>query len=155
MNSTLRILSYTSRVYASVKLVCEARVTRYHDTNKISVSKVSEPLPAQTAEVLKESFTTPSASADLTAYNNDFLKKHSDSASHLQSAYNVRQVLDASSKSTNEADLKKTLDLPNATVEDAVAGLVLLSEWNSDEKVKDDYRAKAASRWTEATIFKK
>lgn len=120
-----------------------------------AISKVSEPLPAQTSEVLKESFTAPSASADLKAYNDDFLKKHSDSASHLQSAYNVRHVLDASSKSSNEADLKKTLDLPNATIEDAVAGLALLSEWSSDEKVKDDYRAKAASRWTDATIFKK
>jgi hypothetical protein len=29
-----------------------------------------------------------------------------------------------------------------------------LDEWRSEKKVKDDYRAKAASRWSEATVFK-
>lgn len=75
--------------------------------------------------------------------------------SHVQSAYNVRYLLDPSSKSENESDLTKTLDLPDVTFEQAEAGLALLSEWKSDEKVKDDYRAKASSRWTEATVFKK
>ena len=75
--------------------------------------------------------------------------------SHLQSTYSVRYLLDPSSKSQNEEDLKKTLDLTDVTIEQAEAGLALLSEWKSDEKVKDDYRAKAASRWSEATVFKK
>jgi hypothetical protein len=29
-----------------------------------------------------------------------------------------------------------------------------LEEWKSEKEVKDDYRAKAASRWGEATVFK-
>lgn len=106
------------------------------------------------SQVIKESFTTPPADADLKAYNNDFLEKHSESAAHLQSAYNVRFLLDNSSKSQNEEDLKKTLDLPSITKEQAEAGLALLDEWKSEAKVKDDYRAKAASRWSEATVFK-
>lgn len=31
----------------------------------------------------------------------------------------------------------------------------MLDEWKSDEKVKDEYKSKASSRWSEATIFKK
>ena len=105
--------------------------------------------------MIKETFTTPAADADLTAYNNDFLKKHSQSAPHLQSGYNTRYILDNSSKSQNEEDLKKTLDLPNVTIEQAVAGLALLDEWKSDAKIQDAYREKAATRWSEATVFRK
>lgn len=73
---------------------------------------------------------------------------------HLQSGYNVRYILDNSSKSQNEQDLLKTLDLPTMTIEEAKAGLTLLSEWKSEQGVKDDYRGKAASRWSAAVVFK-
>jgi hypothetical protein len=63
-------------------------------------------------------------------------------------------MLDNSSKGQNEEDLKKTLDLPTITIEQAQAGLALLDKWESEQKVKDDYRAKAAGRWSEATVFK-
>lgn len=111
-------------------------------------------MSAQASDVIKETFTTPPADADLKAYNDEFLKKHSESALHLQSGYNVRYILDNSSKPQNEQDLLKTLDLPAITVEEAKAGLSLLNEWKSEQGVKDDYRAKAASRWSAATIFK-
>jgi len=39
-------------------------------------------------------------------------------------------------------------------MEEAKAGMALLDEWKSEQKMKDDYRAKAASRWSEATVFK-
>ena len=71
----------------------------------------------------------------------------------MQAAFNVRQLLDSSSKSQNEADLKKTLDFPDTTIQQALAGIGLLEEWKSEQKVKDDYRAKAAGRWSEATVF--
>jgi len=121
---------------------------------KLAVSKPAEPLSSQASEVIKESFTTPPADADLKAYNDDFLKKHSQSASHLQSGYNVRYILDNSSKSQNEQDLQKTLELSSITIEEAQAGLALLTQWKSEQKVKDDYRAKAAGRWSSATVFK-
>jgi hypothetical protein len=105
-------------------------------------------------QVIKESFTTPAIDADLKAYNESFLQKHSQSASHLQAAYNVRYLLDNSSKSQNEEDLKKTLDLPEITIQQALAGFGLLDVWKSEQKVKDDYRAKATSQWGEATVFK-
>jgi hypothetical protein len=50
--------------------------------------------------------------------------------------------------------LKKTLSLSDITVEQAVEGLALLDEWKSEQKVKDEYRAKAAERWGEASVFK-
>ncbi|KAE8851666.1 hypothetical protein PTNB73_00682 [Pyrenophora teres f. teres] len=119
-----------------------------------ALTKPAEPLSSQTEQVIKESFTTPAADADLKAHNDDFLKKHAQSASHLQSGYNVRYILDNASKSQNEQDLQKTLELPNITMEEAKAGMALLDEWESEQKIKDDYRAKAASRWSEATVFK-
>lgn len=105
--------------------------------------------------MIKESFTTPPANTDLKDYNKDFIRAHSQSASHLQSAYNVRYILDNSSRSQNEDDLKNILNLPDMTIEQAIIGLALLDEWKSEQKVKDDYRAEAAERWDEATVFKK
>jgi hypothetical protein len=32
--------------------------------------------------------------------------------------------------------------------------LKLLEQWKSEQKVKDDYRAKAAGKWSEASVFK-
>ncbi|KAF1946076.1 NMDA receptor-regulated protein 1 [Clathrospora elynae] len=119
-----------------------------------AVTKPSEPLSSQASQVIQESFTAPSADADLEAYNNDFLKKHAQSASHLQSGYNVRYILDNSSKAQNEEDLQKTLDLSDITIQEAQAGLALLDQWKSEQKAKDDYRAKAAGRWSQATVFK-
>ncbi|KAF9696101.1 hypothetical protein EKO04_006156 [Ascochyta lentis] len=119
-----------------------------------ALSKASD-LPAEVSQVVKETFTTPAADADLKAYNDDFIQKHSESATHLQAAYTARYFLDNSTKSQNEVDLIKTLDLSNITFEQAEQGLALLGEWKSDEKVKDEYRSKAASQWSEATVFKK
>jgi hypothetical protein len=106
------------------------------------------------SQVIKESFTHPPADANLKTYNVSFLQKHTESASHLQAGYQVRYLLDNGSKAQNEEDLKKTLDLSDITIEQAIAGFGLLHEWNSDQKVKDDYRAKAASKWRQATVFK-
>lgn len=66
----------------------------------------------------------------------------------------MRNLLDSSSKAQNEEDLKKTLDLPEITIQQALAGFGLLDEWKSEQKVKDDYRAKASTRWSEAAVFK-
>lgn len=118
------------------------------------VAKLSEPLSSEVSQVIKEAFTTPAVDADLKAYNDSFLQKHPESASHLQAAYNVRHILDSTSNSQNEQDLIKVLDLSDVTIQQALAGFGLLEEWKSEKQVKDDYRAKAASRWSDATVFK-
>lgn len=104
---------------------------------------------------MKDTFTTPAADANLKAYNDEFIKKHSESASHLQAAYSTRYALDNSMKSQNETGLIETLELSSITPEQGQQGLALLSEWKSDEKVQDEYRSKAASKWSEASVFKK
>ncbi|CBX92836.1 hypothetical protein IAQ61_005806 [Plenodomus lingam] len=119
------------------------------------LSQLSEPLPSQVSQVIKDTFTTLPTDADLKAYNDDYINKHSDSALHLHAGLNTRYILDNSSKPQNEKDLQKTLDLPEITIEQAVAGLSLLAEWKSEQNVQDDYRAKAATRWSAATVFKK
>ena len=106
-------------------------------------------------EVLKSSFTIIPAHADPKSYNDKWLQKHSESPSHLQSAYNVRYILDNSTKSQNEADLKKVLELPSTTPEQAAAGLTYLNEWNSDDKTKEAYREAAAKKWPQAIAFQK
>ena len=63
-------------------------------------------------------------------------------------------MLDKSSKRQNEKDLQKTLNLPSITIEQAKAGLRLLDEWKSEERSRDEYKATASSRWSEATVFK-
>lgn len=93
------------------------------------------------------------ASTDLKKANSEFQQKHSQSPPHLQSAFNVRQFLDPSSKSQNESELKNTLSLPSVTIEQAIAGLALLDEWKSEESTKKDYLQAAAKKWPDATVF--
>lgn len=31
----------------------------------------------------------------------------------------------------------------------------MLGEWKSDEKVRDEYRTKASSKWSESSVFRK
>jgi len=119
-----------------------------------TVAKLSETLASEVSQVIKETFTAPAVDADLKAFNDSFLHKHPESASHLQAAYNVRHILDSTTKSQNEQDLIKVLDLSDVTIQQALAGFGLLEEWKSEKQVKDDYRAKAASRWSDATVFK-
>jgi hypothetical protein len=63
-------------------------------------------------------------------------------------------MLDNSSKAQDEVDLLKTLDLEGITIQEAQTGLKLLEQWKSEQKVKDDYRANAAGKWSEASVFK-
>ncbi|KAH8629262.1 hypothetical protein IG631_16519 [Alternaria alternata] len=71
-----------------------------------------------------------------------------------QAARAERSLPSGSSKSQNEQDLQKTLELSSTTIEEAQSGLALLNQWGSEQKIKDDYRAKAAGRWSDATAFK-
>lgn len=112
-------------------------------------------VPAEVMEALKSGFTLIPADADLKAYNTEWRQKHSQSPAHLQSAYNAQFLLDNGSKAQCEDGLKKLLDSPSMTMEQALKGLEYLDEWKSDETVKDGYREAAGKRWPEATIFQK
>lgn len=118
-----------------------------------AVNDLPEPLPAQTAAVMKEVTSILPASDSLAAFNDAFLTKHKDSISHVQSGLRVRAFLDPATKAQNEKDLIAALALQTATMKDAQGGLSILSEWKSDNAVRDAYVASCQKRWPESSIF--
>jgi hypothetical protein len=124
----------------------------------LPVNNLTEPLPPVVAEATKQTFNSPPADADLAAlkaFNDDFLRKNSQSPAHLQRGYNVRYHLDRSTKSQNETDLQKLLDTKGITLQQAAEGNKLLQEWGSDEKTVNAYREAAAKKWPQAAVFQK
>lgn len=124
----------------------------------MSVNNLNDPLPPAVTEAIKQDFNSPPANADLAAlktFNGDFLKKNPQSPAHLQRGYNARFHLDPNTKSQNETDLQKLLDLEEITLQQAAEGSKLLQEWKSDEKTVDAYRAAAAKKWPQAAMFQK
>ena len=111
--------------------------------------------PAELSETIKSGFTLVPADADLKTYHAEWQQKHSQSPPHLQSAYHTQFVLDNASKGQCEEELKKLLDAPSMTMEQALKGFDYLDEWKSDEAVKDAYRQAAEKRWPQATIFQR
>jgi len=112
-------------------------------------------LDPKVAAVLKANSSIVPASDDFTSFNDNFLSKHSSSASHVQSALRVRHLLNPASKAQNEKDLLKALELPRIKMDQAEAGLKLLREWKSEASVKDRYLEAARSKWPRATVFAK
>ncbi|KAJ6171095.1 N-terminal acetyltransferase A complex subunit n.t1.c1 [Penicillium chermesinum] len=89
-------------------------------------------------------------SQDLTQWNESYLSANKDSASHVQAALTVRQLLDKESKAQCEKDLVASLDALKISFDDAVSGLDLLGEWGSD---KTAFAEKASKKWPEASAF--
>ena len=109
---------------------------------------MSEIITAELATLIANDVT------DLPAHNASFLEKHSSSAPHILAGLRARQHLDPKTVEQNRKDLQETLGLDSAGLDDAVAGLELLKEWNSPSAAKDAYLAQARQRWPEATVFR-
>lgn len=92
-------------------------------------------------------------SQDLKEWNASFLEAHKTSTPHVQAALTARLLLDPESKSQCEQDLLSTLDLEDASISSAVAGLDLLNEWGSNQAAKAAYIEKAHNKWKEASAF--
>ena len=108
------------------------------------------------AQVLKScSSSIIPTSSDLSSWNDSYLSKHKDSASHIQATLRVRQLLDTTSKSKNEVDLFHSLNLPDINIKEAEFGLDLLKEWKSESDVMEKYLAEASKKWPQATVFKR
>jgi hypothetical protein len=112
-------------------------------------------LPPKVSEVLSSVGSFIPSKGDLAVFNSDWQKAHLDSASHLQSAYKIRYLVDPSTKAANEKDVQKLLGLSSITLDEARAGLDCLDEWESEEAAKDAYKAAALEKWPHATVFKK
>src|SRR5256885_10676900 len=55
---------------------------------------------------------------------------------HIQSALRMRRLLSPESSSENEKLLVEALNIPNISMQDALKGLDLLREWNSESDRK-------------------
>lgn len=89
----------------------------------------------------------------LNRWNDDFLDANRTSAPHVQSALSVRLLLNPDSKDQVENDLLSTIDQETTSLEDALAALHLLDEWESAQDAKFAYVGLAHKRWKEASAF--
>ncbi|GAB1216303.1 hypothetical protein ATERTT37_005516 [Aspergillus terreus] len=119
-----------------------------------ALDSLSEPLPPQVAEVVNAEFETLLPKAQkLDEWNESFLSTHKSSVAHTQAGLTCRQILNPESKPQCEKDLIATLDSSEISMETALAGLELLSQWGSDQAAKSAYAQKASSKWPESTVF--
>ncbi|KAI9038059.1 peptide alpha-N-acetyltransferase complex A subunit NAT1 [Aspergillus affinis] len=120
-----------------------------------ALDNLSEPLAPEVAEVVNPEFETLlPKSQNLEEWNNSFLAAHNDSIPHTQAGLTCGQLLKADSKPQYEKDLTATLDSDLISLETALAGLDLLSEWGSNQASKTAYAEKAASKWPNSTLFR-
>ncbi|KAF9887782.1 hypothetical protein FE257_009588 [Aspergillus nanangensis] len=119
-----------------------------------ALDNLSEPLPAQVAEVVNAEFEALLPKAQkLEEWNQTFMSTHKDSAAHTQAGLTCRQILNKESKPQCEKDLVATLDSSDVSMETALAGVELLEQWGSDQAAKSAYAQKASSKWPESTVF--
>lgn len=120
-----------------------------------ALDSLSEPLAPQVAEVVNTEFEALlPKSQNLEEWNNSFLAAHKGSIPHTQAALTCGQLLKSDSKPQYEKDLTATLDSDIISLETALAGLELLSEWGSNQASKTAYAEKAASKWPESSVFR-
>lgn len=116
-----------------------------------ALDSLSEPLPRQTAEVVSAEFDKLlPKSQKVEEFNESFLSANKSSVAHVQAALSGRQLLKPDSKAQCEKDLLATLDSPAITMDEAVSGLDLLSQWGGD---KTAYAEKASKKWPESSLF--
>lgn len=116
-----------------------------------ALDSLSEPLPAQTAEVVNAEFEKLlQKSQNLEEFNESFLSKNKNSVAHVQAALAARQLLKPDSKAQSEKDLLATLDSSDITIEEAVSALDLLDKWASD---KSAFAQKASKKWPKSSVF--
>lgn len=119
-----------------------------------ALDSLQEPLPAKVSEIVSSEFEKLlPKSQSLGDWNESFLSSHKTSVPHVQAALTVRLLLNPDSKSQCEKELLSTLDLEDASIEKAVAGLDLLDEWRSSLAAKQTYIEKAYLKWSEASPF--
>ncbi|GFF23065.1 N-terminal acetyltransferase A complex subunit nat1 [Aspergillus lentulus] len=119
-----------------------------------ALDSLSEPLAPEVAEVVNAEFEKLlPKSQNLEEWNDSFLSAHKESPLHTQAVLKCHHILQRDSKAQCEKDLVATLDLNNASIETALAGLEILYEWGSDQAAKTAYTEKATSKWPESTVF--
>ena len=124
---------------------------------KLALDNLSEPLPKEVQEVIQDLYLGKLDSKRLEQCNEEYLAKHKQSASHVQSVVRFSNALkpDAEeTKSKGAKELQRSLNLPNVTLQEAQAGLELLDEIKAGSDARQAYLEAARTRWPEATAFK-
>lgn len=123
---------------------------------KLALDNVSEALPKEVQEVVQDLYLSKLDSKSLEQRNEEYLEKHKQSVSHVQSVVRFRNALkpDAEeTKSKGVKDLQSSLELPNLSLQQAQAGVELLDEIKAGGNARQAYLEAARVRWPEATVF--
>jgi N-alpha-acetyltransferase 15/16, NatA auxiliary subunit len=111
-------------------------------------------LPDKAAEVLKSCSSIVPKASEMQQFNEEFKKRHAGSTKHALAALKVRRMLDPSDATKNAAEKETLAALDgSASLGDAQAGLEMLKEWKSGEKVIGEYLAQARKKWPEAAAL--
>jgi len=119
---------------------------------RLSIDAASNIESAKVSEVLKTCCDIIPAAASLSLYNDEYLSKHKDCAMRTQAGLRARYLLDPSSKTSSEQSLHATIEI--ADTHEAIEGLELLKEWESEQAVKDEYINAARKKWPLAIAFR-
>ena len=101
-------------------------------------------------EILRSEFKNIEASADLKAYNQEYLTKHGSSARHSLAAIRAQRILGENRSVTDKA-LLELLNLKGIAFSDAIQVLNTLQNWKSPEV--DNFKKVALDKWPEVTRF--
>ncbi|KAH0608172.1 uncharacterized protein H6S33_002224 [Morchella sextelata] len=117
------------------------------------VSKLSdEDIKAPSKEILISTLEEIlPAATDLTAYNDEFSAKHSQSAPHIRGALRARRFLNADTPTTPLFD---ALDQEGISLYDVLQGQSLLQELKAPEEKIKEYNQKAAAKFPDAVVFR-
>ncbi|KAJ5679455.1 N-terminal acetyltransferase A complex subunit n.t1.c1 [Penicillium macrosclerotiorum] len=116
-----------------------------------ALDNLSEPLPAQTAEVVNAEFEKLlPKSQNLEEWNESYLSANKASATHVHAALSARQLLKPDSKPQCEKELLATLDSSSITIDEAAAAFELFNKFSCD---KTAYVQKANKKWPESSVF--
>lgn len=113
---------------------------------RLAVSKASDASP-KVLEVIKANFKRIEESQDLKSFNEDFVKKHSDSPAHRLTAIRVKKLLGEDKAA--EKEVHDLLSLPGADSDDTIKGLETLRNWKSGEV--NAYKKAAQEKWPGVT----
>lgn len=90
----------------------------------------------------------------MSSWNDDYLRRHQDSAAHIQAGLRVRALINPATVEQNQKELLATLSLDSTTFEDGTRGLELSKDWSSPTEFREEYRGMAAKRWPKAQAFR-
>jgi peptide alpha-N-acetyltransferase len=121
---------------------------------RLTLNSLPEPLPEKISSIVSNEFEKLLPKAEnLGEWNESYMTSHQNRVEHVQAALVARLLINPDTKPQCEKELLSTLDLDDATLDKAIAGLDLFDEWKSSSAVRQAYIEKAHKKWSEASTF--